>query len=317
MSHGSGDPKKAVIAAMAANGGIAIAKFVAAWFTESSTMLAEGVHSVADTANQGLLLLGLIMSRRGKDDVYPLGRAAESYFWSFIVALLLFFLGGVFAIYEGVHKLGPQDQSHVSSPLIAVAVLVVSILLEGTSFFVAFREFNKQRGDRTFRQALFDGKDPTLPVVLLEDTGAIIGLCLAMAAIITGWLTGNATFDAVGSIVIGVLLCGIGIVLARDTRSLLIGEGITPEVRDETVAIVSKVPGVEKISQLLSLHLGPSTVLLMMKVRFTKGSTLEDVERITNALEAAVREKLPMMKKIFVEPDSHYDPQKDPGTEDD
>jgi cation diffusion facilitator family transporter len=302
--HG-GDPVKVVKAALLANGGIAIAKFVAAYFSGSTTMLAEGVHSVADTANQALLWVGIILSARRADFRFPLGRASESYFWSFIVALLLFFLGGVFAIYEGAHKLGHPEPP--GNPLAPIGVLVVSIFLEGSSFLVAWREFKKMKGERTFRQALFDGKDPVIPVVLLEDAGAMLGLVFALVAVVASWLTGSGVADGIGSIVIGVLLCAIGLLLAKDTRSLLIGEGITHETRNETIAIVEGVAGVKSVRQLLSLHLGPDTVLLALKVRFDDGLTLEEVEKVTDRLEEAVRAKLPIMKRIFVEPDSDYE----------
>lgn len=298
---------------MAANAGIAVAKFVAAYLSGSTTMMAEGVHSVADTANQGLLWLGIVLSARRADDRHPLGRSAEAYFWSFIVALLLFFLGGVFAIYEGAHKLGHKEAT--GSPWVAVGVLLVSLLMEGGSFLVAFKEFRKEKGDATYREALFEGKDPVIPIVLLEDTGAVVGLALALVAVVITFITGDSRVDAVGSIVIGVLLCCIGLVLARDTKSLLIGEGITPAMKAQVVKIVEGVPGVESVRQLLSLHIGPSNILLALKVRFASTFSLADVERTTNELEARVREDIPEMKRIFVEPDSEYDPALDPGDE--
>lgn len=303
--HGSGDARKVVRAALIANGGIALAKFVAAFLSGSTTMLAEGVHSVADTANQALLWVGLILAARLPDERYPLGRATESYFWSFIVALLLFFLGGVFAVYEGVHKLA--DTEPPGPPWVSIGVLVVSVGLEGGSFWVAFKEFQKSRGNRSIREALFGGKDAVIPVVLLEDTGAICGLVLALVAVVVTWLTGNALFDGVGSIVIGVLLCGIGLLLAYDTRSLLIGEGITKESRAKVIATAEATPSVLGVTELLSLHLGPDTVLLALKVRFKSDLSLHDLERVTDDLEARIRAELPQMKKIFVEADSDYD----------
>ena len=296
---------------MAANAGIAVSKLVAAYFSESTALIAEGVHSLADTANQGLLLVGILLSARKADEKHPFGRAAESYFWSFIVALLLFFLGGVFAIYEGLHKL--SHPAPPGSPWLAIGVLVVSVVLEGSSFVVAFREFDKQRGGRPFREALFDGKDPVIPIVLLEDSGAVLGLLVALFAVVVSFLTGSSRADSIGSIVIGVLLCGIGFVLARDTKSLLIGEGVTPAVRAKVVAIIESTPGVESVRQFLSLHLGADTILLALKVRFTPGFSLSDVERSTNDLEARVRAEVPSMKRIFVEPDSQYDASLDRG----
>jgi cation diffusion facilitator family transporter len=310
--HGKGDARKVVLAALFGNLGISIAKFVAAWLSGSITMLAEGVHSVADTCNQGLLLIGMNLALRRDADRYPLGRAKESYFWAFIVSLFLFFLGGVYAIYEGIHKLAEGGGHEAGSPLVPVIVLVVSIVLESGSFYVAFREFNRSRGTRPFREALFSGKDPTIPVVLLEDTGAMLGLVFALIAVLATWLTGSPYADAIGSITIGVLLCAIGVVLAHDTRSLLIGEGATPEMRQKTLALARACEGVEDVRQLLTMHLGPDSILAALKVRFRPGLGLEDVERITDTIEERIRSEIPQMTRIFVEADSDYDEAQDP-----
>src|SRR4051812_5734370 len=213
-SHSKSDARKVVIAALLGNLGIALAKFVAAWLSGSTAILAEGVHSLADTGNQGLLLVGMGLAKQARPELYPLGRDKESYFWAFIVALLLFFVGGVFAVYEGVHKLGSREESH-GSLLIPLGVLAVSLLMEGGSFFVAFKEFNKSRAGKGFFTALFSGKDPTIPVVLLEDTAAVSGLIIAFIAIGISALTHNPVFDAIGSIIIGLLLCTVGLLLAR------------------------------------------------------------------------------------------------------
>jgi cation diffusion facilitator family transporter len=307
----SGDSRKVVIAALLGNAGIAVAKFVAAALTGSVTMLAEGVHSVADTTNQALLLVGMGLSKKVDPERYPLGRAKESYFWSFIVSLMLFFLGGIYAIYEGVHKL-LHPSAGEGSQLIAVIVLVVSLALESGSFFVAFREFQKSRAGRPIFEALFHGKDPTIPVVLLEDTGAMLGLVIALVAVVTAWVTGSSAIDGVGSLVIGVLLCAIGVTLAHDTRSLLIGESATPEMRARAVELARGTEGIEDVSQLLSMHLGPASILLALKVRFRRGMSIEEVERVTNALEERIRREMPDMKRIFVEADSEYDEARDP-----
>ncbi len=296
---------------MAANGGITVAKLVAAFYSGSTTMLAEGVHSFADTANQALLLLGIVLAARKADARHPFGRAAESYFWSFIVSLLLFFMGGVFAIYEGVHKLAHPEAP--GSPWLAIGVLVVSLGLEGSSFAVAWKEFNKGRGDASFRAALFDGKDPIIPLVLLEDAAAVAGLAIALAAVVAAHLTADSRADAIGSIVIGVLLCCVGLLLARDTRSLLIGEGITASMRKDVIAIAEGTEGVESVRQLLSLHIGPQSVLIALKVRFSPSLDLPAVERVTDELEGRVRDRIPAMSRIFVEPDSDYDERLDPG----
>jgi cation diffusion facilitator family transporter len=311
MGHGQGDPKKVVIAALLGNAGIALAKFVAAFLSGSATMLAEAVHSVADTANQAFLLVGMKLSDKSAPDRYPLGRSKEAYFWAFIVSLFLFFMGGVFAVYEGVHKLSspPEPPGSQIAPLI---VLALSLVMEGMSFSVAFREFNKTRGKKSFRQALFDSRDPTIPVVLLEDTGAVFGLLFAFVAVVVTTITGDSRFDGIGSIAIGTLLCVIGVALAKDTRSLLIGEGITDEMRERVLKVVAESPSVLEVRQLLSLHLGPDSVLLALKVRFEPDLDLKQLELAINELELRIRAALPQMKKIFVEPDSAYDARLDP-----
>jgi cation diffusion facilitator family transporter len=304
--HGKGDPKKVVLAALIGNFGIAIAKFVAAGISGSVTMLAEGVHSVADTCNQALLLLGMVLAAKRDPVRYPMGRAKETYFWAFVVALVLFFLGGVFAIYEGVHKLS-GDSGPPGSPLVPMIVLLVSLALETGSIWVAFREFNRSRGSQSIREALFHGKDPTIPVVLLEDAGALLGLVFAMIAVLVAWLTGSTAADGIGSIVIGVLLCGIGVVLTFDTRSLLIGEAATPEMCRKVNDIIRRVDGVDDLRQLLSMHIGPESILLALKVRFSAGISVERVEQITDEIEQRIRSEIPQMTRIFVEADSDYD----------
>ena len=302
MSHGN---QKVVLAAMSGNAVITAAKFVAALMGGSVAMLAEAVHSLADTANQALLLLGNHLGKKSDPVRYPFGRATEVYFWAFVVAMLLFSLGGMFAIYEGVHKLmAPPEKPGV--PLLSLVVLGISILCEAGSFAVAFREFKKQKTTRPFREALFSGKDPTIPIVLLEDASALLGLTIALASIVASWRLGTRLPDAIGSIIIGVLLCSIGFLLARDTKSLLIGEGATVEDRRRALAAIEGTSGVEAVTQMLTLHLGPDTVLLALKVRFAPQLSVAEVERAVDELEARVRAKVPIMKRIFVEPDGDY-----------
>lgn len=300
------------MAALIANGGIAITKLITAYFSGSATMLAEGVHSIADTANQALLLVGMSLALKLHPKRYPLGRQRERYFWAFIVSITLFLLGGVFAIYEGIHKLRAPHEGELPSLIAPLAVLVVSLLLEAGSFTVAVREFQRDRGKRTVAQALFGGKDPTIPVVLLEDAGAVFGLVIAIVALAVSWTTGSHLPDSIGSIVIGVLLCLIGFLLAYDTHSLLIGEGASPESQERAVELAQASPDVLAVTQLLSLHLGPDAILLALKVRFRAGLTLEEVEHAVDGIEERIRAGLPEMKRIFVEPDSDYDESLDP-----
>lgn len=295
---------------MFGNGAIAIAKFIAFGFSGSVALLAEGVHSVADTANQALLLVGMGLSKRKDADRFPLGRASERYFWAFVVSLVLFFLGGVYAIYEGIHKLtGPPEAP--GAPTAGIIVLSVSILIEGYSFYVALREFNRMRGDRPLRAALFDSKDPTIPLVMLEDAGAVFGLVVALAAIIISWQTGTTYAEGVGSIIIGVLLCAIGVLLIYDTHSLIIGESASPAVRKQVHQLVIGTKGIDGVTQLLTMHLGPESVLLALKVRFHPDATVSEIEVITDKMERRVRDALPEMKNIFVEADGNFDPTKD------
>lgn len=306
-----GDSRKVVLAALGGNVLIAVAKLVAAGLSGSAAMLAESAHSLADTGNQGLLLLGMGLSRKEDPERFPFGRAMETYFWAFVVSLMLFSVGGAFAIYEGIHKLfGPPQEP--GSSLFSIVVLVISLAIEATSFLVAAREFNRHRRGRSIREALLSGRDPTIPIVLLEDTGALIGLIVALSAVLVSGATGSGVADGIGSLVIGVLLCGIGLVLALKTHGLLIGEGVTREMRERTLEVVRATPGVLDVTQMLTMHLGPDTVVLALKVRFDRGATIEDVERITNSMEAKVREQIPEMKKIFVEADGDYDGSRDP-----
>jgi len=304
--HGKGDARKVVVAALLGNAAIGVCKFVAAFLSGSVAMLAEGVHSVADTANQALLLLGIRLSQERDPDRYPLGRASEVYFWAFIVALMLFFVGGVYAVYEGVHKLLAPDHPP-GSPWVAIVVLVVSLGLESASFTVALREFNRQRGERPFRDALFGDKDPTITVVLLEDSAAVTGLLIALVSVTASNWLGSPVPDAIGSILIGVLLCVAGVLLARDTRSLLIGEGVTRPIRERLLVLAEGTDGVDRVTQLLTLHLGPETVVVAFKVRFHPELSVAQVESVTDRLEYRIRRELPQMKRIFVEADGDYE----------
>ncbi len=314
--HGGGDPLKVIKAALYANFAIAVVKFVAAYLSDSTATLAEAVHSVADTGNQALLLVGIRLAAKRDDARYPFGRAMERYFWPFIVALLLFSVGGAFAVYEGVHKAihpTPPDLTDFWSlrrgPLTPLVVLGVSAAFESYSCSVALKEFragNKSK-DKPLREALFEGKDPTIPLVLMEDIAALTGLTVAFAAVGLSALTGNGIWDAVGSILIGVLLMYVATLIARDAHDLLIGERATPEMEGEVQRITEGTEGVVGVTQILTMHLGPEFVVLAMKVAFRPGSSLEEVERVTDEIERQVREGVPEMKKIFIEPDSDGD----------
>ncbi len=313
MSHGGGDPLKVIRAALVANLAIAVVKFVAAYLSQSTATLAEAVHSVADTGNQGLLLVGIHLASQRDDERFPFGRASERYFWPFIVALLLFSVGGAFALYEGVHNAMHPPTPDLSSfwslrhgPLTSLLVLSVSAAFEGFSFSVAMKEFRHAARGKTVREALFGGKDPTIPLVLMEDLSALVGLAIAFVAVALSAITGNGIWDAVGSILIGVLLMTVAGIIARDAHSLLIGERAVPEVEHEVRRITEATPGVRCVTQLLTMHLGPEFVLLAMKVAF-EPAPLAELEETIDEIERRVRDEIPIMKKIFIEPDSKGD----------
>ena len=312
--------RKVVIAALAGNVAIAMCKFVAALVSGSTATLAEAVHSVADSGNQGLLLLGIYLASKPPSPRYPFGRASERYFWPFVVPLILFSLGGAFAIYEGVHHLleGVEpitiiDRTflgihfHFSSNIVNYIVLGTSFFFEAMSFRVAFREFKETTHGKPVLQAFFEARDPTVPLVLAEDTTALVGLGLALAAVILRATTGLAFFDPLGSVLIGLLLAGVAIMLASVTHGLLIGKTVTDEDRAKVIEIAQGTPGVVRVTQLLGIHLGPDVVVLALKVAFTPKTAVEDVEETTNEMERRLRKELPHMKKIFIEPDSHGD----------
>jgi cation diffusion facilitator family transporter len=313
MAHGGGDPLKVIRAALFANLGIAICKLVAAYLSRSTATLAEAVHSIADTGNQGLLYAGVVLSTR-RDQDHPFGRAAERYFWPFVVALLLFTLGGVFAIYEGVHKLFSPEAPDLSNfwsfrrgPLTSLVVLGASAVMEGYSCTVALREFRRETRGRPVATALFAVKDPTIPLVLLEDISALVGLSIALVAVTLAALTGNGVWDALGSILIGILLMVVAVLIARDTHSLLLGERATPEMERAAQRATEEVAGVRRVTQLLTMHLGPDFIVLAMKVAFAPDMHLERLEETINEIERRIRDENPAMKKIFIEPDSHGD----------
>jgi cation diffusion facilitator family transporter len=314
MAGGGGDPVKVIRAALYANAAIAVVKFIAAYISGSTATLAEAVHSVADTGNQGLLLVGVHLASKRNDELYAFGRAAERYFWPFIVALILFSVGGAFSLYEGIHKLHEPSVPDMSNfwslkqgPLVSLLVLGVSAAFETYSCTVALAEFKKGSGGRTIKQALFGGKDPTIPLVLMEDIAALTGLVVAFAAVGLAALTGNGVFDAVGSMLIGALLMAIAVVIAKDAHSLLIGERAALEAEQRVQELTEKTPGVRGVTQLLTMHHGPDFVVLAMKVAFEPGTSLERVEEIINQIEQTIRGELPDMKKIFIEPDSKGD----------
>jgi cation diffusion facilitator family transporter len=292
---------RAIIAALAANAGIAVAKFVGFLVTGSSSMLAESVHSVADTANQGLLLLGGKRAARAATPEHPFGYGRDRYFYSFIVALMLFSLGSVFAIYEGIHKI--ENPGPLTSPLVAVIILVVAILLESYSFRTAMHESRPLKGNGSWWQFIRQAKVPELPVVLLEDTGALIGLVLALAGVGLSVLTGEPVWDGIGTLCIGVLLGIIAVILIVEMKSLLIGEGAIPPVLSTIVRKIEEGEQVERVIHIKTQYLGPEEMLVAAKIALKPGLAVEAVATAIDEAEARIREAVPEARVIYLEPD--------------
>jgi len=298
MTEGS---RRAIVAAFLANLGIALAKLVAFAFTGAASMLAEGVHSLADTGNQALLLLGSSRARRAPTQEHPFGFGRERYFWAFVVALVLFSMGAVFAVAEGIEKLFHPHE--LATPGWAIAVLLLAIGLEAFSLRTAVREAHEILGGDGWWTFIRRTKSPELPVVLLEDVGALVGLLFALAGVGLAVSTGDPRWDALGSVAIGLLLGVIAIVLAVEMKSLLIGEAAAPA----TVALIRDAlagqDGVTHLIHLRTLHLGPEDLLVAAKVAFEPHLALRTVADLVNALEAAIRARVPAARLVFIEPD--------------
>jgi cation diffusion facilitator family transporter len=302
MQEGS---RRAIIAAFLANLGIAVMKFVGWIFTGSASLLAEAVHSVADTGNQALLLVGGKRAAREATPDHPFGYGRERYFWSFVVALVLFLLGGAFAIYEGIQKLRhPHEPESLGW---AIGILLGAVLLEGFSFRTAVHEANHVRGKAHWFPFLRHTKSPELPVVLLEDSGALLGLVFALFGVIMAAITGNGRWDAVGSLAIGILLCCIAIFLAIEMKGLLIGEAATPEMQRR---IVNALTGTAQVRQLIHMrteHLGPDELLVAAKVEFDRALSVPELALAIDATEANIRRAVPVARLIYLEPDIKRD----------
>ncbi|GAA4637128.1 cation diffusion facilitator family transporter [Actinoallomurus vinaceus] len=293
---------KAIIAALGANLGIAAAKFVAFAFTGSASMMAEGVHSVADSGNQALLLLGSKRSKRASDREHPFGYGSERYFYAFIVAVVLFTIGALFSLYEGWHKvIDPHD---VDDPAWAFGVLIFAILLEGFSFRTALKEANQSRGrGQSWVSYIRRAKAPELPVVILEDFAALLGLVIALICVALAVVTGDGVWDGVGSMAIGVLLAFVAIVLAVETKSMLIGEAASTDVEKQITAELESVEEVDRVIHLRTLHVGPEELLVAAKIAVTHDDTAGEVAKAIDAAEKRIRAAVPMAHHIYLEPD--------------
>jgi cation diffusion facilitator family transporter len=294
--------RKAIFAALTANAGIAASKLVGFALTGAASLAAEAVHSLADTANQGLLLLGGRKARREEDDKHQFGHGRERYFWAFVVALVLFMLGGVFAIYEGISKL--RHPHEVEDMLIAVGILGVAVCLESFSLFTAVKEANHVRGDAGWWQFIRRSKNPELPIVLLEDVGAELGLVMAMFGVVMAHVTGNPRFDAVGSLGIGILLVIIAVTLVVEMKSLLIGEGASREDAGKIARAIESTPNVIRILGMRTEHLGPEELLVGAKIAMDPSLTFAEVADTINAAEDRLRAAVPSARVVYLEPDS-------------
>jgi cation diffusion facilitator family transporter len=293
---------KAIVAALSANLGIAITKFGAYLLTSSSSMLAESIHSLADSGNQLLLLIGGKRSRRAATPEHPFGYGRERYIYAFIVSIVLFSLGGLFALYEAYHKW--QDPHGIESwHWVPVVVLLVAVGLEGYSFRTAVKESNQTRGTTSWVDYVRRAKAPELPVVLLEDFGALIGLVLALFGVSMTLATGDGRWDAAGTAAIGLLLVGIAVILAIETKSLLLGEGANPETIRQIEQAVLAGDGVERIIHMKTLHLGPEELLVAVKIAVPRTESAEEVARHIDETEARIRKAAPIARVIYIEPD--------------
>ena len=317
---GQADTTKVVIFALVGNFAIAVAKFVAYFFTASSAMLAEAFHSLADTGNQGLMLFGLHRAKRPPDREHPYGYGKETYFWSFVVAISIFTIGAVVAFYEGGHKLIAVFGGHSGPPksqLVAFIVLGVSILIEGYVALAALKEFRKVAGGRGTVAAIQETRKVPLVTVLFEDMAAVAGLFIALVGVTLTALTGNGLYDAVATLLIGVILSVVAFFLAWMTKRLLIGHSASADVEQRIADAVNECSGVEEILELKTLHFGGDYVLLNLGIHFKDGMITDELEVTIDEIEKTVKAQVPVVQRIFIEVDSFITRQPDPPTDTD
>ena len=294
--------KKVIYAALAGNMLIAITKFIASAMTGSSAMLSEGIHSLVDTGNQGLLLYGMKQANKPASPEFPFGHGKEIYFWSFVVAILIFALGAGISIYGGItHIIHPSE---IRDPMINYIVLFLAILFEGAAFFFALKEFKKVKGKYTYLEAVKRGKDPSMFVVLFEDGAALLGLFVALLGIWLTQVTGIAIFDGIASVVIGVILALTAIWMAVETKGLLIGESADPEIVQAIKDMVDEIDAIERTNEVLTMHMGPEYILVNVSADFASSASSDDVEGSIAELDKRVKKRFPLVKRLFVEAES-------------
>lgn len=299
MSHGA-NSLTSILYALGANFAIFLAKLAAALYTGSGAMLAEAIHSLADTGNQMLLLLGLRQAKRPPSLDFPLGHGKEIYFWSFIVALILFSMGGLFSIYEGYHKLHAPEP--LKTPVLALGVLLFSLVAESVSLWGCVREVNKERGQRGFIRWFRETRNSALLVVFGEDIAALVGLVLATLAIVATMITGNPLFDALGSMAIGLLLVLVALFIGVEIKSLLVGQGIDPEIRQRMLTLLDQQPEIETVLNLLTLQLGED-VMVAVKARMAPAGSEQQLVANINHCEQTLKAAFPQVQWLFFEPD--------------
>jgi len=298
---GHTDSTGAIVAALLANLGIAVAKFVGFLLTGSSALLAESIHSVADASNQGLLFLGGRRAKRPPTPLHPFGYGRSRYFWAFVVSVVLFSLGGLFSIYEGYHKIAEPEE--ISSPAIAFGIFAVAIVFEAFALRTAMRHAQPERRGRSWAEYIRTSRSPELPVLLLEDSGALLGLIFATAGVALATLTGNPVFDGVGTLMIGVLLVAIAGVLAREMKSLLIGEAADSQTIERIEAEIVHGPDVRRVIHMLTQHLGPEELLVGARVEFDPSLSMTELADAIDSCEARIHAAVPIATVIYLEPD--------------
>ena len=299
-----GESPKAVIAAVLANIAIGVVKFIAAAVSGSSAMLSEGVHSIVDSGNGLLVLFGIKRAQRKPDLAHPFGYSQELYFWTLVVAVMIFALGGGVSIYEGIGRIASiTPETTLGDPTLNYIIIGISAIIEGASLVVGLREFNAARGNVSPLRFIKEAKDPSLFTVVLEDTAAEIGLVFAFLGTLLGQLTGNPYYDGIASVLIGLLLAGVSIVLLRETKGLLIGEGLSVKELEQVEAIVEADPHITSCGRILSLYLGPHDLLLTIDVTFDQDATRDDIDESINSVERAIVRAFPQTTRIFIEPE--------------
>ncbi len=292
--------KLPIYSALAANLGIAATKFIAASVTGSSAMISEGIHSLVDTLNEILLLIGIKRSHKPADANRPFGYGKELYFWAFIVSILIFGIGGGVSFYEGITHL--QHPKSIEDPYWNYVVLGIAFALDGTSFITALREFNRQRGTTPFWSAVKGSKDPSTFVVLFEDASDLLGLIVAFLGVFLGHQLNNPLFDGIASIIIGLILTAVSLMLARESRSLLMGESMSQETLERIVTMIEADPAVSAVLESPSMYMAPEEVFLILVIDFNDRLTIDDINRTIPAIRQTIRQQFPLVKRIIIEP---------------